>query len=216
MPWEGWGVEKRRSRPVSRILSAFAPSDLAVAQRHGVTIIPLGPGLLAGSSDLPGGLGRAVRRAERLAPLRLRHPIWSCSVRGFACHRRYRRRGALLPHLFTLTSYAPGSPAAQTTPSLPGAPWMSGGASSLCATTPRRRSTRNVAGGIFSVPLVRQVTLPGRYPAHCPVEFGLSSRLRRWLWLASPRTCQPQPVRKPAIVQPTATSPCYQGSSRPA
>src|SRR4026209_2837486 len=31
------------------------------------------------------------------------HPIWSCSVRGFACHRRYRRRGALLPHLFTLT-----------------------------------------------------------------------------------------------------------------
>jgi len=25
------------------------------------------------------------------------------------------------------------------------------------------------------VPLVRQVTLPGRYPAHCPSEFGLSS-----------------------------------------
>jgi hypothetical protein len=32
------------------------------------------------------------------------------------------------------------------------------------------------AGGIFSVPLIRQVTLPGRYPAHCPVELGLSSR----------------------------------------
>jgi hypothetical protein len=31
------------------------------------------------------------------------------------------------------------------------------------------------SGGIFSVPLVRQVTLPGRYPAHCPAEFGLSS-----------------------------------------
>jgi hypothetical protein len=31
---------------------------------------------------------------------------------------------------------------------------------------------------MFSVPLVRQVTLPGRYPAHCPVEFGLSSRPR--------------------------------------
>ena len=28
---------------------------------------------------------------------------------------------------------------------------------------------------MFSVPLVRQVTLPGRYPAHCPSEFGLSS-----------------------------------------
>ena len=30
-------------------------------------------------------------------------------------------------------------------------------------------------GGIFSVPLVRQVALPGRYPAPCPAEFGLSS-----------------------------------------
>jgi len=30
-------------------------------------------------------------------------------------------------------------------------------------------------GGIFSVPLIRQVALPGRYPAPCPVEFGLSS-----------------------------------------
>src|SRR5262249_13693330 len=30
-------------------------------------------------------------------------PIWSCSVRGFACRRCYQQRGALLPHLFTLT-----------------------------------------------------------------------------------------------------------------
>ena len=28
---------------------------------------------------------------------------------------------------------------------------------------------------MFSVPLVRQVALPGRYPAHCPKELGLSS-----------------------------------------
>ena len=28
------------------------------------------------------------------------------------------------------------------------------------------------------MPLFRQVALPGRYPAHCPTEFGLSSRLR--------------------------------------
>jgi hypothetical protein len=74
-----------------------------------------------------------------------RHPIWPCSVRGFACHRRCRRRGALLPHLFTLTHL---------------------------------RSFGATVGGIFSVPLVRQVALPGRYPAHCPSEFGLSSRLR--------------------------------------
>src|SRR3954462_9083092 len=31
-------------------------------------------------------------------------PIWSCSVRGFACHPCYHGRGALLPHLFTLTA----------------------------------------------------------------------------------------------------------------
>ena len=30
-------------------------------------------------------------------------PIWSCSVWGFPCHPGYPGRGALLPHLFTLT-----------------------------------------------------------------------------------------------------------------
>src|SRR5687768_14347222 len=42
-----------------------------------------------------------------------------------------------------------------------------------------RHSAREsaTAGGIFSVPLVLQVTLTGRYPAHCPSEFGLSSHL---------------------------------------
>ena len=29
-------------------------------------------------------------------------PIWSCSVRGFACHPCCHGRGALLPHLFTI------------------------------------------------------------------------------------------------------------------
>ena len=49
-------------------------------------------------------------------------PIWSCSVWGLPCPRRYRRSGALLPHHFTLTPalelphrrtrqpVAPGSP----------------------------------------------------------------------------------------------------------
>jgi hypothetical protein len=31
-------------------------------------------------------------------------PIWSCSVWGLPCPRLYSRSGALLPHLFTLTS----------------------------------------------------------------------------------------------------------------
>src|SRR5688572_4319788 len=64
-----------------------------------MTTIPLGPRLLEGSSDLPGDFGRAVLK---------RHPIWSCSVRGFACHPCYHGRGTLLPHLFTLTSVAQG------------------------------------------------------------------------------------------------------------
>ena len=60
----------------------------------GATTIPLASPLLARSSNRPGSFGRAVLK---------RFPIWSCSVRGFACHRPYGRRGALLPHLFTLT-----------------------------------------------------------------------------------------------------------------
>src|SRR5439155_4797822 len=52
-----------------------------------------------------GGIGRAVRTGRsRVITRDAGHlPIWSCSVRGFACHQPYGRRGALLPHLFTLT-----------------------------------------------------------------------------------------------------------------
>src|SRR6188508_456300 len=113
--------------------------------------IPLARPLLAGSSDLPGSFGRAVRRAASApcgASASLRSPIWSCSVRGFACHPPYGRRGALLPHLFTLTLRL-GRPYG----------WPRSGRYIFCAT-------------------FLQVTLTGRYPAHCPVEFGLSSRLR--------------------------------------
>ena len=86
-------------RPVSRILSW--------------TIIPLGGALLRRSSDLPGGFPPANAGARLSAPDRHASaawawpsdslPIWSCSAWGLPCHRLYRRRGALLPHLFTLT-----------------------------------------------------------------------------------------------------------------
>src|SRR4029453_13434634 len=68
-------------------------------------ILPTASGPLPGGSDGP-SYGTVARPAGVLRRLQ-RHPIWSCSVRGFACHRRYRRRGALLPHLFTLTSACP-------------------------------------------------------------------------------------------------------------
>jgi len=72
-------------------------------------------------------------------------PIWSCSVWGLPCPPDYSNGGALLPHLFTLTP------------------------------APRYRASK---GGIFSVALSVNRPwrrLPGRYPAHCSAEFGLSS-----------------------------------------
>ena len=51
-------------------------------------------------------LGRAVQSRAVAASVR-RLPIWSCSVRGFACHPCCHGRGALLPHLFTLTRRRP-------------------------------------------------------------------------------------------------------------
>jgi len=43
---------------------------------------------------------------------------------------------------------------------------------------PRRSAVRRDGGRYVFCATVRQVALPGRYPAHCPSEFGLSSRLR--------------------------------------
>src|SRR6266436_3724745 len=67
-----------------------------------MTTIPLASPSLARSSDRPGSFRRAVLTTPGMNPGGC-SPIWSCSVRGFACHRPYGRRGALLPHLFTLT-----------------------------------------------------------------------------------------------------------------
>src|SRR5262245_38056743 len=85
-------------------------------------------------------------------------------MRGFACHRRYRRRGALLPHLFTLTLRLATSWLAQGKP-----------LSEACL---ERAAKRRVERRYVFCATFRQVALPGRYPAHCPMEFGLSSRLR--------------------------------------
>jgi len=129
--------------------NSVGPHPLRGCER---AIIPLGPALLTASSNLPGGFGRAV--LERL-------PIWSCSVRGFACHVRYRPRGALLPHLFTLTHLR-----SRLASSSDGERYI------FCAT-------------------FRRVAPPGRYPAHCPAEFGLSSSRRTCI------PCQRSPGRLP-------------------
>ncbi len=67
------------------------------------TVIRLGRPLLDASSNQPGRRPgrRPVRR--RLPGSARATPIWSCSRWGLQCRDRYRPRGALLPHPFTLT-----------------------------------------------------------------------------------------------------------------
>jgi len=76
------------SRPISRVLSG--------------TVIHLGCTSPCTSSDLPGNACGPHAADGAACP-----PIWSCSGWGLPCHRRCRRRGALLPHLFTLTGPSP-------------------------------------------------------------------------------------------------------------
>ena len=86
------------SRPVSRVLSVgFPPRRPFVWDAHCWTPRATNPG--GGSGN---GLGAARCRARPAAP------IWSCSRWGLPCRRRCRRRGALLPHPFTLTRASPG------------------------------------------------------------------------------------------------------------
>ena len=73
----------KRSRPISRVLSWAT--------------IHLGCTSPCTSSGLPGST-----RGSRAAACAACFPIWPCSRRGLPCRRRCRRRGALLPHHFTL------------------------------------------------------------------------------------------------------------------
>ena len=73
----------------------------SVTPREGPVIISLDPALLPDSSGQPGSLGRAILPPRRWR--RGRSPIWPCSRWGLPCRPRHRGRGALLPHLFTLT-----------------------------------------------------------------------------------------------------------------
>ena len=70
---------------------------------------------------------RRLGRDGRLSP-----HIWPCSNWGLPCRRRYRRRGELLPHRFTLTTLASGglfsvalSVANDSRQTRPGVTWQS-------------------------------------------------------------------------------------------
>ena len=95
----GFGAEPHLLKdPPQRNDKPNSVPDSPPEAAHQATTIPLAPPSLAGSSNLPGGFGRAAL---------WRLPIWSCSVRGLACHSPCGKRGALLPHLFTLTRRRP-------------------------------------------------------------------------------------------------------------
>ncbi len=151
--------------PVSRILSPMESGD--------------------GHSSRPGiaaGLERPTRESggpSRPAPRQVgdSSPIWSCSVWGLPCPAHCCPGGALLPHLFTLTPMSASSHHSVW-------PNISYGLDS------RSCLPRTNRGGMFSValsvergqrrrvkdpaPHIRPCP-PGRYPAHCSLEFGLSS-----------------------------------------
>ena len=87
--WSAVPARNGGSRPISRVLSWAA--------------IHLGRISRCASSNLPGSRADYTFEDEPRCP-----PIWSCSGRGLPCRLRYRRRGALLPHHFTLTPLARG------------------------------------------------------------------------------------------------------------
>ncbi len=98
--------EKRCSRPVSRILSRHRSLPFGSNDReddHSSS-----PGIADGIQQptRKPQAGRLFSRQER-SPRPKCLPIWSCSVWGFACRVCYQPRGALLPHLFTLTHLRP-------------------------------------------------------------------------------------------------------------
>jgi hypothetical protein len=132
----------------------------------GGTTIPLALQSLAGSSNLPGGFGRAVLPGctDACAPARQSPPYLVLLRAGFCLPSVLpRTRCALTAPFHPYLSTHPFGVRSRQAPACDAGPALS---------EPRRGESK---GGIFSVPLIRQVTLPGRYPAHCPSEFGLSS-----------------------------------------
>ena len=107
-----------------------------------VTIIPLAPSLLTGSSGLPGSRGRVVR--------------WALLPGPVLPYLALLRAGFCLPRLL------PGARCALTAPFHP----------CLFAAGPRTGRARQRC--VFCATFLR-VAPTGCYPAHCPVEFGLSS-----------------------------------------
>ncbi len=106
-------AEARAQRGPGRAGFSRAPASCGGARRW----VPVGDLRRSGRrepADKPGSVGDSHSSRARVAarlqrPTREQcgphhgSPIWPCSGWGLPCHRCYHRRGALLPHLFTLT-----------------------------------------------------------------------------------------------------------------
>ena len=86
------------SQPACKPGSVWRP-----AKPTSATAIHLGRPLLSASCNQPGQQCGHTPGRYRLPGTILAAPIWSCSRWGLPCRRRCRKRGALLPHPFTLT-----------------------------------------------------------------------------------------------------------------
>jgi len=95
---------------------AYKPGS--VHSRGNWATIPLGRRSRAASSNQPGRRGRVTPYAV---------PTRSCSRWGLPCRRRYRKRGALLPHPFALT-------------------WPKRTRSAFCCTVPKAKVSPRPAG----------------------------------------------------------------------
>ncbi len=114
----GAGAGKGARRPVSRVLSAPRRSRGGARDDH------------SSGTRLAARLARPTRMAGRECPWQHASrrlpaiPIRSCSRWGLPCRPRCRRRGALLPHRFTLAcSATPEGGAVQAVCSLWHFPW---------------------------------------------------------------------------------------------
>jgi hypothetical protein len=102
---EGGSTSSQQARE-NKYQSACKPGS--VWRRTSATAIHLGRRLLGASCNQP-GQRRGSRLAHRANPPRRAAPIRFCSRWGLPCHLCCQRRGALLPHPFTLA--AAGEPA---------------------------------------------------------------------------------------------------------
>jgi len=155
------------ARPVSRILYGVAAAD--------------------GHSSRP-SIAERLKRPTRKVGVSSRDawptacavihsfPIWSCSVWGLPCVAHCCSTGALLPHLFTLTATVEHLRLCGLAPALPSRP-----GAKADRLSPFTYVRRYIFCGTFrrATPAPRRNAIlkhpPGRYPAHCSAEFGLSS-----------------------------------------